>query len=162
MCWRKERYTDQRKPGHTTFTGVCRYYNERFLKVEEDLIFPVWQHHHHFLSPYVYPCSYLCLKFSSPFDRPVAVCSFYRTHINCYFLCEALPKLSRKWLSLPSGISNRLRTVWHRLFRHHGDHFTPWSQRIFFNHLCCISTYNSGSHGSCSIYIYWINTKGIH
>ena len=38
-------------------------------------------------------------------------------------------------------------------YMHHSDHFTPWSQQMFFDHLCYMSTYNSGSHGRCLTYI---------
>lgn len=41
----RESSTDKIKPGQITFTGICKDYNEQLLKVEQDLIFLVWQPH---------------------------------------------------------------------------------------------------------------------
>ena len=61
---------------------------------------------------------------------------------------------SKGLLSLLQHHSSKASILWCSAFyMHHSDHFTPWSQQMFFDHLYSISTYNSRSHGRCLTYI---------
>lgn len=162
MWWRKGEVHWSEKAWHL-LAAVWKHYNEQFLKVEGGLIFPLWQHYYHFLSPYLCIRSHLCLKFSP--HLTVLLTSFHSIKPTLLPLRSFTWMVSRKWQSLSSGTSNQLRA---KYMQHDTDNLgiiaitILWSQGMFFNHLYCISIHNSGSHGRCSIYSSWINTEGIH